>query len=107
MVTVERVKNKMNNKITIRTAEQTYDPDVTQIIVDILKESSPEYANCSYNLIDCLEHLSNDILLLVVELLGGSTPEEVFNFTAKLIAESIEKIHDAMAQDYDNAIERL
>lgn len=98
----------MTNETPIKTAEQTYDPDITEMIVDILKEISPEYADCSFNLIDCIERMLGKMLHA---MFSGITVEEnvdaVKYMLAEILAESIEKIHDAMARDCDNAIEKL
>lgn len=94
----------MNNNPTIKTAEQTNDPEATRAIVDILKDISPEYADCSYNLIDCLERMVEKVLVAV---LLGDTAEESADAVMYLLAESIEKIHDAMVHDYEDGIEKL
>lgn len=94
----------MNNNPSIKTAEQTYDPDATEIIVDILKDISPEYADSSFNLIDYLERMvarAIDVVAL------GKSPEEGANASMYLLAESIEEIHKAMVRDDDNEIEKL
>lgn len=89
---------------TIKSAEQTRNPEATQVIVEILKDISPEYADYSYSLIDCLEGIIEKTLHI---LISDDTAEESADAVIYLLAESIEKIHKAIVCDYDNAIEKI
>lgn len=94
----------MTDSPSIKTAEQTYDPDATEMIVDILKDISPEYADSSFNLIDCIERLAARAIGVVAL---GKSPDESADTVMHLLAESIEEIHKAMVRDDDNEIEKL